>query len=175
MTKTDIKNLLKKKSVISLDIGGSFEPQKNFIVIDNKDLPSVDIKWEYDKYPYPFPNESVDFIKCSRVLEHISRENHGVIHFMDEMWRMLKPECQITIATPYGGAYEYFRDPCAVNMVNEATFAFFDPLDPLTNGGYYKFYKPKPWKIVTQLWNTLGLIEVLLEKRREDPSYLKDI
>lgn len=173
MARLNAKELLKNKSIISLDIGGGLDPQKNFIIIDEKELPSVDIVLDYEQYPYPFSDNSVDFIKLHNVLEHISREKKGMIRFMDEMWRILKYDCQIAIATPYGGSYEYFRDPTAVNMVNEATFAYFDPLDPLTNGGFYKTYKPKPWKIVTQLWNTLGYLEVLLEKRHEDVSYGK--
>lgn len=170
VTSKDIQALIKKKSIISLDLGGALQPQKNFIIMDEKKLPSVDIVHDYETYPYPFPDNSIDFIKCVNVLEHISREKKGMIRFMDELWRILKPECQLTIAVPYGGSYEYFRDPCAVNMVNEATFAFFDPLEPLKTG-WYKIYKPKPWKIITQLWVVNGLMEVLLEKRRLDPSY----
>lgn len=166
-----MNKLLKEKAIVSLDIGGRLDPQKNFIILDEEKADTVDIVHKFNKYPYPFPDSSVDFIKCHSVLERIPRENRGMIKFMDEMWRILKPDCQISIATPYGGSYEFFRDPCAVNMINEATFAYFDPLDPLTNGQFYKKYHPKPWKIITQLWNTLGYMEVLLEKRREDVSY----
>ena len=94
--------------------------------------------------------------------------------FMDECWRILKPDGQFMIAVPYAGSTGYFQDPTHVNPINEVTWAYFDPLEPNTDGQLYRIYEPKPWKIGPSAWNQFGNIETLLIKRREDNSYFTD-
>lgn len=91
------------------------------------------------------------------------------IRLMDEIWRILKPGGQFIAAFPYAGSSGFFQDPTHINNINEATLAYFDPLEA---GGYlYKIYKPKPWKILSSSWSMVGNMEIVLEKRKEDPSY----
>ncbi len=75
------------------------------------------------------------------------------------------------ISTPYGGSAAYIQDPSHCNPCNEMTWAYFDPIDPTTNGKLYENYRPKPWKIIENSWYTNGNMEILLEKRPDDPSY----
>lgn len=93
------------------------------------------------------------------------------IRFMDEMWRLLKPEGQLMIVSPYGGSLGYWQDPTHINGFNEVTFSYFDPLEPNSQGELYKTYRPKPWKIEYSTWHQSGNIEVCLQKRKEDVSY----
>ena len=51
------------------------------------------------------------------------------------------------------------------------TWEYFDPFAPTTNGALYLNYRPKPWKIVDNSWYSNGNMEILLEKRPDDPSY----
>lgn len=46
---------------------------------------------------------------------------------------------------------------------NEATAFYFDPKQFL-----YSIYKPKPWKIISNVWNSNGNIEIVLEKISEE-------
>lgn len=93
------------------------------------------------------------------------------MRFMDEMWRLLKPDGQFMILCPYGGSLGYWQDPTHVNGINEVTFSYFDPLEPNSQGMLYRTYRPKPWKIEYSTWAQSGNIEVCLQKRREDKSY----
>jgi hypothetical protein len=43
--------------------------------------------------------------------------------------------------------------------------------DPLHESQLYQFYQPKPWEIRFQAANRTGVLECLLVKREEDPSY----
>jgi len=54
------------------------------------------------------------------------------------------------------------------------TMHYFDPDPEGANIGQalYGFYRPKPWKIVNQYFSYVGNLEVLLEKRPLDRSYL---
>ena len=98
----------------------------------------------------------------------------GFVRFMDEVWRILKPEGQFAFVVPYGGNHSYFQDPTHVNPINEITLAYFDPLARNAYGqlhNAYTIYRPLPWKIVSCSYAVNGILEVLLEKRAIDKSY----
>jgi SAM-dependent methyltransferase len=95
------------------------------------------------------------------------------MRFMDEVWRLLKPDGQFMIVSPYSGSLGYWQDPTHINGFNELTFAYFDPLEPTIGSALYRQYHPKPWKVEYSTWAQNGNIEVCLQKRREDKSYDK--
>lgn len=133
----------------------------------------VDLVWLFNNLPWPFPDNSIDLVRADDVITHISRENRGFIRFMDECWRILKFDGQFMISAFYAGSYEFYRDPTNVNPVNECTFAYFDPLEPIAGKELYRIYKPKPWRIVHISFKVNGNMEVLLYKRRIDQTYGK--
>lgn len=93
------------------------------------------------------------------------------MRFMDEVWRVMKPDGEFGLALPYGSSPGFLQDPTHINQCNEATWWYFDPLEPSTNGVLYRIYKPKPWKIKLNAYTREGNMEVVLIKRREDRSY----
>lgn len=168
------KQLIKDKSQVNLDLEGGRFPQKGFITMHSFPLPGVDIVWDFNKLPYPFPDNSVNILRADGLLTKVSREDKHFIKFMDECWRILKYEGQFMIACTYAYNTFFIQDPCNINPLNETTFVYFDPLERSSNGLLYKIYKPKPWKITHISFKVGGLMEVLLEKRRIDTSYEKD-
>ena len=167
-----VKNLLKSKEgeVLKVDLGCGQEKQPGFISLDGRGLLGVDIVHDLEDFPYPLPTNSVTLIKAGHVVEKINPLNKGFIKFMDELWRILKYDGQLLISTYYAGSAGYWSDPCNVNGCTNHTWKYFDPLDP---SGLYKAYKPKPWKVDKCVAQPDGIMEVLLIKRREDPSYIK--
>lgn len=109
-------------------------------------------------------------IKQSEVAEYIGEyEIFGnFIRFMDEVWRVLKPDGQIAFVVPYAGSVGYWQDPTHLNPINEATISYFDPLHET---GFWNIYKPKPWKIEKMDGDLNGFFQVILSKRRIDKSY----
>jgi len=153
---------------IKLDIGCGANKQPGFVGIDIRKELGVDIVQDLEKFPWPLPDKCASLAIASHVVEHIDPHGFTFINFMNEVWRVLKPGAQFMIAAPYAGSTGYFQDPTHCNPVNEVTWAYFDPLD---RSGLYNIYRPKPWRIVTNLWNVNGNIEVVLEKRLIDKSY----
>jgi len=166
-----IKELLKEKAHVNIQLAGGEEPEKGFINIDIRDVEGVDVVHDLEKYPWPFPDNSADLVLASHIVEHIEPHKFGFIKFMDEIWRITKPGGQLMISTPYAGSFAFYQDPTHVNPCNEATWSYFDPLDNLSKGELYKVYRPKPWKIVTVAFKVADYMEVLMEKRRDDKSY----
>ncbi len=173
-TPKEIESFLRgrKDEIIKLDLNGSLNSQHGFINIDYVDAKNVDIVFDLQKYPWPLPKEVATLVMAGGVIGHINKENFGFIRFMDEIWKVLKIDGQLLISTPYGGSAGFWADPTNVNGCTEHTWNYFDPLSPT---GLYKRYKPKPWKIEPNklFFQPDGNMEILLTKRREDPSYLK--
>lgn len=91
--------------------------------------------------------------------------------FMEEVWRILKPDGQFAIAMPYGFSQGMLQDPTHVNARNQNTWRYFDPLDP---SGLYRFYELAPWERLAVSYSEVGNMEIALRKRRDHPSYHKD-
>jgi SAM-dependent methyltransferase len=164
----DIQALIEKNAGICLDIGCGANKQKGFVGIDYKQYGDVDVVHDIEVTPWPLPDECVLKAVASHVLEHINPHKGVFINVMDEIWRVLKPGGQFAFVVPYAGSHGYYQDPTHCNPINETTMCYFDPLDP---SGLYQFYKPKPWKIEFQAANRVGVLECVLSKRKEDPSY----
>lgn len=173
MSRRDISVLLKKhKHGIKIDLGGGANPQPGFLNIDMRDLPQVDIVQDLEIQPWPLPDGCAELVMASHLLEHINPAKFGFIRFMDEIWRILKPGGQLMASFPYAGSPGYWQDPTHVNGITERTIAYFDPLE--AGGHLYRIYKPMPWKIVYNSWSCVGNMEIVLEKRKPDPSYRMD-
>lgn len=168
-TKNNIEEFIKQNAAIKIDIGCGQNKQPGFFGIDYTDYPGVDLVWNVEKTPWPIPPECASMCIASHLIEHINPHGGVFLRFMDEVWRVLKPNGQFAIALPYAGSHGYWQDPTHCNGCNETTWAYFDPLH---DSRLWTIYKPKPWKIVLNTWNVNGNMEVLLEKRKEDPSYV---
>lgn len=165
-----IKKLIKEKGKLSINLGSGDQVVPGFINVDFVPYPGVDVVWDLEKYPWPFPSDCADTLIASQLVEHINPHRGGFLRFMDEAWRILKPGGQFMISTPYGGGSGYIQDPTHCNPCNEITWYYFDPIQNAT-GPMYENYRPMPWKVVANSWYSNGNIEVVLEKRRDDPSY----
>lgn len=180
-----LKKLLESKQGIKLDIGcGANKQGADWVGMDLQELPGVDIIHDFNLHPWPLPDECVITAIASHVLEHIPKvmfrsdgsTRFPLIEFMDEVWRILKPDGQFAIVVPHGASPGFMQDPTHASQLNERTFAYFDPL--AFGGQLYNFYKPKPWKIKLfpnnepQIYYDPAInLEVILIKRRMDASY----
>ena len=170
-----LKKLAKYKQGIRLDAGCGLEKQEGFFGIDLLPPPQskADLVWDLEDIPYPLPDNIAEIILASHIVEHINPHKGKFIDVMNEWWRIMKPDGKLMIATPYAGSFGYFQDPTHCNPCNEATWNYFDPeTNPQTDPDrLWGFYKPKPWKIVQNVWKSYGNIEILLEKREDKKEY----
>jgi len=171
---------INKTKVARIDIGaGSNKQGKDWFGIDYRKLQGIDLVHDLEKFPWPIPSKSFDMAVASHVVEHI-QPAHGIfISWMNEIWRILKPGAEFLISAPYATSVGMFRDPTHVNFVNEQTWSYFDPEDPMFKGGLYRIYSPLPWRIKANTWHDIGNVEVILVKRdilpqyNVDPEYLR--
>ena len=88
---------IKLAKKVNLDIGCGAKKEKNFIGIDRRDC-GQDIVWDV-REGIPFPNESVDMIWTSHVMEHFT--NVESMDVLREMYRVLKIGGVLVCTTPH--------------------------------------------------------------------------
>jgi predicted SAM-dependent methyltransferase len=150
------KRLFKSKAGIKLDLGCGENRQPNFVTMDKRKLPNVDIVHDIQDIPYPIPSNSCLMVLMSHVWEHIEPKYR--IDVMNEIWRIMKPDGQLLISAPYAGSFGNWQDPTHYMGPNEATFTYFDPKYPL-----YRVYKPKKWRLIGNNYGMSGNLEAILE------------
>lgn len=100
--------------------------------------------------------------------QFMGKPGPGFINVMNEIWRVMKPNGQFAFVVPHAQSHGFAQDPTHINMINETTIMYFDPMHP---SGLYNFYRPKPWKIEKCYADLNGILEVVLRKRLPDRSY----
>jgi SAM-dependent methyltransferase len=161
-----IKQLIADQSGIQLDLGcGGNKQGLDWVGMDLRPLPGVDIVHDLEEFPWPLPDECVTRAVASHVVEHINPHKGVFLRFMDEVWRVMKPDGQFAISLPYWLSQGYAQDPTHCNPCNEQTWSYFDP--ERHEGLLYNIYAPKPWKIEYLAWEVHGNMEVVLRKRAD--------
>lgn len=87
-------------SGISLNLGCGGDIRPGFINVDRATGPGIDVLVDISASPMPFQDDSVDFVLCSHVLEHILDWEKVVF----DIYRMLKPGGLFELRVPYGFA-----------------------------------------------------------------------
>ncbi len=162
-----------KQQGVIVDLGGGNNSHPEAINLDILDLPGVDIVQDLEEFPWPLPDDCANLVIASHLVEHINPAKGIFIKFMNEVWRILKPGGKMMIACPYGSSSGQIQDPTHCNPCNEVTWAYFDPLEPNTDGLLWRIYKPKPWRIECNVWDTTANMEVVLIKRNLNKKYEK--
>jgi predicted SAM-dependent methyltransferase len=153
--------MIKKIGGIKLDVGAGDNIQEGFIGMDMRKTKNADIVHNAEVTPYPLPDEICHIIICSHLVEHLNPAK--MIDIMNEWWRLLKETGQLWLSMPYAGSFGFWQDPTHIKTWNEATATYFDPSQFL-----YNIYKPKPYKIIRNVWHEGGNLEVVFEKLPEN-------
>lgn len=137
MTKKDVIALVERKKSINLDLGCGPSKQQgpDFLGMDYRKLPGVDIVHDLEKFPWPLPDSCAQLVVMSHLFEHI--KPWLVLQFMAEVHRVCKDGAQIAVSAPYGVESRFIQDPTHCNPSNEATWLYWDNTHPL-----WGIYKP---------------------------------
>jgi predicted SAM-dependent methyltransferase len=119
--------------MVKLDIAcGNSKRGEDYIGVDIAKTPAVDVVHDLNVYPWPFEAESVDEIYCSHYIEHIPHDipgedkRDGLIQFMDECYRILKPGGKLFLVAPYGKSSRALGDPTHRRSIVDETFSYYN-------------------------------------------------
>ena len=135
-----------------LIIGCGNNPSGNAVNHDiTKHRPEVDVVWDLNDLPWPWPDNSFDAMNAWSVLEHL---HHDLMTSMNELWRIGAPGCTLSVKLPYWRSEMSYNDPTHhwVYGIN-----IFDQFDPSTKrGSEYAFYTPCKWCVISCVLNKGG-------------------
>lgn len=94
--------------MVKLNLGSGKTKMDGFTNVDSIAFEGVDVVHDLSVYPWPFEDASVDEAHCSHLLEHIPAR--GRIHFMNELFRILKPGSKVTIIAPHWASCRAYGD-----------------------------------------------------------------
>lgn len=154
----EVVTLIEAKKGIFLDIGCSDHKTPGSVGMDKRAVTGVDIVHDLECFPWPLPDACAHRILCSHLIEHI--KPWLSVQFLDECWRVMQPEGQLILATPYAGSPRFHQDPTHIHGWMEATPTYFD-----CDYGLWTVYRPQCWKIELNQWNVVGDLHVILSKR----------
>ena len=137
---------------IRLDVGCGTRKKEGYIGIDKTKYDGVDIVLDCRFNKLPYEDESIDEIRTSHFLEHLTFEE--VLFMMNEFYRILKPNKQLDVIVPHGFSYSGMADLSHKTFWTEDTFGYFSP----DNLYFYEWefeYKGKKTPIINK-WRVLS-------------------
>jgi SAM-dependent methyltransferase len=111
----------------TLDLGCGNNKRLGAIGIDFNDLDAVDIIHDLNVFPYPLEDSSFDEIYLDNTLEHLD----DVIHVMEEVYRICKPDGVVKVIVPYFRSVWACIDPTHRHFFTVNSFSYFDPENPI--------------------------------------------
>lgn len=130
------KKKVKEDKPLKLNLGGGQYKEEGWTNLDIVDLPEVDIVHDLTKFPWPFEDNSVDEIKSSHFIEHLSGEDFTKM--MEECYRILKkgefdPDNPnqptkgfMTHIAPYYNSVRAWQDPTHKTLISESRFLYYN-------------------------------------------------
>lgn len=133
---------------ISVNLGAGTDIQPGWLNVDLVPLDGINLVHNMAIYPWPIESNSAMQIRAVDVLEHLPPYTQdlkpGVIAFIEECHRILKPGGVLFIQTPGWRAEFLWIDPTHVRGFDIASMDFFDPNTHYgTTTGFYSDCKFK--------------------------------
>ncbi|MEK6889314.1 MAG: methyltransferase domain-containing protein [Nanoarchaeota archaeon] len=104
-----------------LNFGCGNDIRKNYLNMDIVKLPGVEVIHNFNKFPYPFKEDTFEEVYTSHVLEHLE----DLIKVMKELKRICKSGAKIIIRVPHFSCGVSYRDPTHKRLFSYFTFDYF--------------------------------------------------
>jgi SAM-dependent methyltransferase len=94
-------------ALLKLDLGCGVNKREGFIGVDVRPFKGVDIVTDLSK-PWPWEDNSVEEAHASHIIEHFDSAER--IHFVNELWRVLKPGGIAHLIAPHWSSARAYGD-----------------------------------------------------------------
>lgn len=120
-----------------LNLGCGKKIDAEAVNLDFINCEGVDVIHDLNKFPYPFEDNTFEYIFCDNVLEHLN----DIVAVMEELHRISKNKGRVEIIVPYFSSLGSFKDPTHKHFFTMETFNYF------TLEAYYNFYSKARFRI----------------------------
>jgi ubiquinone/menaquinone biosynthesis C-methylase UbiE len=124
-----------------LNAGCGTDTLQGWVNVDSVQLPGVDVVHDLARVPWPFPDDHFKAIRLINILEHLP----DTLAVMEEVHRVARRDCLVTIRVPCTNGPDAISDPTHRSFFNHYSFDFFDPRS--TQGEKCTYYSSAKFRI----------------------------
>lgn len=117
---------------MKLNLGCGSDYREGWMNVDQGTC-KCDVTHNLFKFPWPFEDNSTEFILLSHMMEHFPKDSF--IDVAREMYRVCKDGAEIEIISPHAGSNNFWTDPTHSMPLTIRTFDYFDRTKPLFENG----------------------------------------
>lgn len=112
---------------MNLNLGCGADIRLGWVNADLAALPGVDVAFDMNAVPWPWPDDSFEQVEARHCLEHV----FDLIPVLDELWRVCRHGARLHIEAPhFASSPAAWDDPTHRSPMGPTTFAFFAPGHP---------------------------------------------
>ncbi|MQY51573.1 tetratricopeptide repeat protein [Rhodocyclus tenuis] len=111
---------------LKLNLGCGNRKLEGFVNVDRVAVCAPDQVVDLEKTPWPWANDSVEYIRLIHVLEHLGQTTETFLGIIKEMWRVCRDGARIDIVVPHPRSDEYLGDPTHVRPVTLSMLDLFN-------------------------------------------------
>jgi SAM-dependent methyltransferase len=108
-----------------LNLGCGSKRFPGFLNVDRFPGCNPDLVLDLEKFPWPWPTDSVTDVVLNHVLEHIGHDPAVFLNFMKELYRVCRHAAEVKIAVPHPRHDTFIDDPTHVRPITPGTLALF--------------------------------------------------
>jgi SAM-dependent methyltransferase len=131
---------MQKSKKLNLGAGTNILP--GFVNLDYSAIPGIDLVHDLNIYPWPFEDNSFEFIIAEDLIEHLD----SPIRAMEEIHRITSENGIVEVQVPYWNSWSANTDLTHKHRFTEHSFDYFDPSRKLGKLRYY--YSASKFKII---------------------------
>lgn len=107
---------------LALDVGCELtRAEAGAIGMDRVGSPGVEVVWDVDDFPWPFPDGTFARVHMSHIIEHVE----SIIDVLREVHRVSCAGGDLFVTTPHYSSHNSYTDPTHKHHLAAATFEYF--------------------------------------------------
>jgi hypothetical protein len=108
-----------------LNLGCGNKHLDGWINVDKYTTPAVDQVFDLEKFPWPWPDDSVEEVLLFHVLEHLGAQTDIYLGIFKELYRVCRDGAKIMIAVPHPRHDSFISDPTHVRPITPESINLF--------------------------------------------------
>ena len=114
---------MKKKKLYKLNLGCGNNKLDGYINVDKYGEP--DLKFDLEKFPWPWKDNSIEEIVMHHVLEHLGAKTKTYLKIIQELYRICTANALIKISVPHPRHDTFLNDPTHVRPITIESLDLF--------------------------------------------------